>query len=180
MCVLQQLRVSVHEQVIAVAEDVLEQLKKASKPAALRALLTERLTAAAQEIVGLFEEALIEYQDRVRRSQEQICRQEKLLDAVLKPEVRLRRANEYPLFPHTESKGASGASALSPHNTSAQLQNKSPSSQSGEEREDEEEAADSGKWNNSSVSLGYSSLSKTNIVNLTSTTKVATDFSVCV
>ncbi|XP_023267648.1 endothelial zinc finger protein induced by tumor necrosis factor alpha-like [Seriola lalandi dorsalis] len=95
MCAVQLLRVSVHERMSAAAEDFLLQVEKREEPAevpALRALLTERLTAAAEEIVGLFEETVAEYEDRVERSEREICRQRRLLDAVLKPEVKLHRA----------------------------------------------------------------------------------------
>uniref|UniRef100_A0A665TZV5 C2H2-type domain-containing protein n=2 Tax=Echeneis naucrates TaxID=173247 RepID=A0A665TZV5_ECHNA len=101
MCAVQLLRVSVHERISAAAEDFLLQLEKRPEPApvpALRALLTERLTAAAEEIVGLLEETVAEYEDRAERSEREICRQRKLLDAVLKPEVRLHRAEVQQLF----------------------------------------------------------------------------------
>ncbi|XP_018542121.1 zinc finger protein 135 [Lates calcarifer] len=96
MCAVQLLRVSVHERISAAAEDFLLQVEKGEETAeipALRALLTERLKAAAEEIVGLFEETVAEYEDRVERSEREICRQRRLLDAVLKPEVRLHRAD---------------------------------------------------------------------------------------
>ncbi|XP_039977900.1 zinc finger protein 184-like [Xiphias gladius] len=96
MCAVQLLRVSVHERISAAAEDFLLRVEKGEDAAeipALRALLTERLTAAAEEIVGLFEETVAEYEDRVERSEREICRQRRLLDAVLKPEVRLHRAD---------------------------------------------------------------------------------------
>ncbi|XP_047186064.1 uncharacterized protein LOC118291786 isoform X10 [Scophthalmus maximus] len=95
MFAAQLLRVSVHERIGAAAEDFLLQVEKGEEAArvpALRALLTERLTAAAEEIVGLLEETVAEYEDRVERSEREICRQRRLLDAVLKPEVRLHRA----------------------------------------------------------------------------------------
>ncbi|KAM7373723.1 hypothetical protein PAMP_008557 [Pampus punctatissimus] len=96
MCAVQLLRVSVHERISAAAEDFLLQVEKREKTAEipLRALLTERLTAAAEEIVGLLEETVAEYEDRVERSEREICRQRRLLDAVLKPEVKLLRAGQ--------------------------------------------------------------------------------------
>ncbi|XP_047184207.1 uncharacterized protein LOC118301591 isoform X2 [Scophthalmus maximus] len=97
MFAVQLLRVSVHERIIAAAEDFLlqaEEGEEAARVPALRALLTERLTAAAEEIVGLLEETVAEYEDRVERSEREICRQRRLLDAVLKPEVRLHRAGQ--------------------------------------------------------------------------------------
>ncbi|XP_059205861.1 uncharacterized protein LOC131984886 [Centropristis striata] len=92
MCGVQLLRVSVHERMRAAAEDVLLRVETGEE-AALRALLTERLTAAAEEIVGLLEETVAEYEDRVERSEREICRQRRLLEAVLKPQVRLHRAD---------------------------------------------------------------------------------------
>uniref|UniRef100_A0A3Q0RJK6 C2H2-type domain-containing protein n=1 Tax=Amphilophus citrinellus TaxID=61819 RepID=A0A3Q0RJK6_AMPCI len=96
MCTVKLLRVSVHERISAAAEDFLLQLEKreAAELPALRALLTERLTAAAEEIVALLEETVAEYEDRVERSEREICRQRRLLDAVLKPEVRLHAAGQ--------------------------------------------------------------------------------------
>ncbi|KAM9839069.1 uncharacterized protein ACBR49_017735 [Aulostomus maculatus] len=96
MCAVQLLRVSVHERILAAAEDFLLQLEKGEEAAevpVLRALLTERLTAAAEQIVALLEETVAEYEDRVELSEREICRQRRLLDAVLKPEVRLHRAD---------------------------------------------------------------------------------------
>ncbi|CAB1417100.1 unnamed protein product [Pleuronectes platessa] len=55
---------------------------------ALRALLTERLTAAVKEIAAVFEKTVAEYEDRLERSEEEM-----LLDAVMKPEIRLHRAD---------------------------------------------------------------------------------------
>lgn len=59
--------------------------KKMSKVLLLRAFVNQRLTAAAEEIFELFERTISEYE-------EELCRQRKLLDAVLKPEVRLHKA----------------------------------------------------------------------------------------
>ncbi|XP_034425395.1 uncharacterized protein LOC117752249 isoform X12 [Hippoglossus hippoglossus] len=97
MCAVQLLRVSVHERISAAAEDFLLQVEKGEETAqvpALRAMLTERLTAAAEEILAVFEETVVEYEDRVERSEREICRQRRLLDAVMKPEVRLHRAGQ--------------------------------------------------------------------------------------
>ncbi|XP_071378224.1 zinc finger and SCAN domain-containing protein 12-like isoform X2 [Centroberyx affinis] len=64
-----------------------------SKVQKLRALVNQRLTAAAEEIFGLFERTIAEYEEEASRSKEEIDRQRKLLDAVLNPEVRLHRAD---------------------------------------------------------------------------------------
>ncbi|XP_062251457.1 uncharacterized protein LOC133960681 [Platichthys flesus] len=58
-------------------------------------MLTERLTAAGEEILVGLEETLSEYEDlveRSERSEREICRQRRLLDAVMQPVVRLHRA----------------------------------------------------------------------------------------
>ncbi|XP_031733860.1 zinc finger and SCAN domain-containing protein 2-like isoform X1 [Anarrhichthys ocellatus] len=62
-----------------------------SKVEMLRVVVTERLTAAAEEIFGLFERTLAEYEEELCRSKRDNECQRKLLDAVLKPEVRLHR-----------------------------------------------------------------------------------------
>ncbi|XP_061597712.1 gastrula zinc finger protein XlCGF57.1-like [Cololabis saira] len=116
MCVVQRLRASVRERIISAAEDALLRLEKGQPAGKLQALLAERLAAAAEDVLGLFELALADYEDRIRRSQERLHRQEKLLNAVLQPEVRLHRA-ESALFPRAPA--------------SAHLQNKSSGRQSG-------------------------------------------------
>ena len=55
-----------------------------SKVQMLSLLVKQRLTAAAEEIFELFERTIAEYE-------EELCRQRKLLDAVLKPQVQLHR-----------------------------------------------------------------------------------------
>ncbi len=50
----------------------------------LRKFANERLTAAAEEIFGVFKTTIVEYEA-------EIDRQRKLLDIVLKPEVKLHR-----------------------------------------------------------------------------------------
>ncbi|CAJ1069167.1 zinc finger protein 436-like [Xyrichtys novacula] len=52
----------------------------------LKMFVNERLTAAAEEIFGVFEKTLFVYQ-------EEIVRQRRLLDAVLKPEIRLQKTD---------------------------------------------------------------------------------------
>lgn len=54
----------------------------------LRAFVSQRLTAAAEDIFRLFERTVAEYEEELRR-------QRQLLDAVLKPEVRLHRAGQF-------------------------------------------------------------------------------------
>ncbi|XP_027141688.1 zinc finger and SCAN domain-containing protein 31 isoform X2 [Larimichthys crocea] len=50
----------------------------------LREFVNERLTAAAEEIFGVFQKTIVEYE-------EEIYRQRKLLDIVCKPEIKLHR-----------------------------------------------------------------------------------------
>ncbi|XP_037651731.1 zinc finger protein 771-like [Sebastes umbrosus] len=59
----------------------------------LRALVKQRLTAAAEEICGLFERTIAEYEEELSRSKEENERQQKLLDAVLHPQLQLHRAD---------------------------------------------------------------------------------------
>ncbi|XP_060948322.1 uncharacterized protein LOC133025626 [Limanda limanda] len=87
------LRVSLQQRILSAAEHFLLQLEEAEEAArvpALRAMLTERLTA---EIVAVLEETVAEWEERVERSQREVCRQRRLLEAVMKPEVRLTRAD---------------------------------------------------------------------------------------
>nr|XP_057928182.1 gastrula zinc finger protein XlCGF57.1-like isoform X2 [Doryrhamphus excisus] len=58
----------------------------------LRALMEQRLNAAVEEILGLFERTIAEYEDELSRTKEETERQRQLLDAVLKPQVRLHRS----------------------------------------------------------------------------------------
>ncbi|KAM6917712.1 uncharacterized protein PEZ65_013485 [Lycodopsis pacificus] len=64
-----------------------------SKVQMLRCLVNQRLTAAAEEIFGLFERTIAEYEEELSRSKEQNERKQKLLDAVYNPEVRIQRAH---------------------------------------------------------------------------------------
>ena len=59
-----------------------------SKVQTLRAFVSRRLSAAAEEIIDQFERTIAEYE-------EELCGQRKLLDTVLKPEVRIHRAGLY-------------------------------------------------------------------------------------
>ncbi|XP_032365455.1 zinc finger and SCAN domain-containing protein 31-like [Etheostoma spectabile] len=61
-----------------------------SKVPMLRGLVEQRLTAAAEEIFGLVERTIAEYEEELCRSKEEHERQ--LLDAVFSPQLRLHRA----------------------------------------------------------------------------------------
>uniref|UniRef100_UPI0037E92C4C zinc finger protein OZF-like n=1 Tax=Semicossyphus pulcher TaxID=241346 RepID=UPI0037E92C4C len=61
-----------------------------SKVQMLRACVSQRLTAAAEEIFELFERTIAEYEEELCRAKE---KQRKILDAVFNPEVRLHRAD---------------------------------------------------------------------------------------
>ncbi|MEQ2207109.1 hypothetical protein XENOCAPTIV_007461 [Xenoophorus captivus] len=133
---------SVHERISAAAEDVLRQLengKKGSKLRTQRALITARLTAVAEEIFGVFKETLAEYEEKLQRSEQEIFRHRKQLDALLKPEVRLYRSEQSQLF---KAAGAAATPAASGYSfTSGQLHNKSPADQSEEEPEEAKDTA---------------------------------------
>ncbi|KAM4619195.1 uncharacterized protein ACJ7VT_008410 [Polymixia lowei] len=59
----------------------------------LRALVNERLSTAVEDICGVFERTIAEYEEEVSRSKEEIGRQRKLLGAILNPEISLNRAD---------------------------------------------------------------------------------------
>ncbi|XP_068583103.1 zinc finger protein 177-like isoform X2 [Cebidichthys violaceus] len=63
-----------------------------SKVQMLRTFVNQRLTAAAEEIFGLFERTIAEYEKGLSRSKEENERQQKLLDAVF-PQLQLHRAD---------------------------------------------------------------------------------------
>ncbi|XP_029927185.1 zinc finger protein 239-like [Myripristis murdjan] len=69
----------------------------------LRLLVNERLAAAAEEIFGLVEKTIAEYQDEVVRSKREILqlKQEIKQLTVLKPEITLCRADGQPLCEET-------------------------------------------------------------------------------
>ena len=64
----------------------------------LRAAVKQRLTAAAEEIFGLFERTITEYEMELSRSKQENQRQRNLLDAVFNPRVRLHRAGWFSRF----------------------------------------------------------------------------------
>ncbi|KAF1382089.1 hypothetical protein PFLUV_G00160820 [Perca fluviatilis] len=63
-----------------------------SKVRMLRAMVKQRLTAAAEEIFGLFEATIAEYEEELCRSKEENERQRERMDAVFIPQLRLHRA----------------------------------------------------------------------------------------
>ncbi|KAM6917361.1 uncharacterized protein PEZ65_013182 [Lycodopsis pacificus] len=64
-----------------------------SKLEMLRSFVNQRLTAADEEIAGLLERTIAEYEEELSRSKEENKRQRELLDAVFNPEVRIQRAH---------------------------------------------------------------------------------------
>ncbi|KAM6901495.1 uncharacterized protein PEZ65_019612 [Lycodopsis pacificus] len=64
-----------------------------SKVEMFRSLVNQRRTAADEEIFGLFERTIAEYEEDISRLKEANKRQRELLDAVLNPEVRIQRAH---------------------------------------------------------------------------------------
>ncbi|KAM6942362.1 uncharacterized protein PEZ65_004238 [Lycodopsis pacificus] len=64
-----------------------------SKVEMRRSLVNQLLTAAGEEIFGLFERTIAEYEEELSRSKEENKRQRELLAAVLNPEVRIQRAH---------------------------------------------------------------------------------------
>ncbi|KAM6897930.1 uncharacterized protein PEZ65_020017 [Lycodopsis pacificus] len=64
-----------------------------SKVEMLRSFVNQRLTATGEEIFGLFERTIAEYEEELSRSKEDNKRQRELLDVVFNPEVRIQRAH---------------------------------------------------------------------------------------
>ncbi|XP_041664394.1 uncharacterized protein LOC121523540 isoform X2 [Cheilinus undulatus] len=58
----------------------------------LRVFVNQRLTAAAEEIFELFERSIAEYEEQLSRSKEENERQQKLLDSVLSPQLRIQKS----------------------------------------------------------------------------------------
>ncbi|KAI9534219.1 hypothetical protein NQZ68_014515, partial [Dissostichus eleginoides] len=63
-----------------------------SKVQMLLSLKKKRLTAAAEEIFALFEQTIAELKEELSLSKEENERLQKLLDAVLQPQLRIHRA----------------------------------------------------------------------------------------
>lgn len=55
----------------------------------------QRLAAAANEIFGLLEKTVAEYEEELHLSKQENERQRKLLNVILNPQLRLRRAGEF-------------------------------------------------------------------------------------
>ncbi|TNN38812.1 hypothetical protein EYF80_051019 [Liparis tanakae] len=72
----------------------------------LRRLVNQRLTAAAQEICGLLEGTMSEYEEELCSLKEENERHRRLLDAVFNPEVRLQRADTQNTDGHGEAAAA--------------------------------------------------------------------------
>ncbi|XP_061894584.1 zinc finger protein OZF-like [Entelurus aequoreus] len=73
----------------------------------LRALMEQRLNAVVEEIFGLFERTIAEYEEELARTKEEKERQQELQDAVLKPPVRLHRAGIHQVLVESEGEIAS-------------------------------------------------------------------------
>ncbi|CAB1318928.1 unnamed protein product [Coregonus sp. 'balchen'] len=63
-----------------------------SKIQLFKVFLNQRLTAAAEEIFGAVEQTIAEYQEECSRTKEENVRLQKLLDIVIKPEIKVHRA----------------------------------------------------------------------------------------
>ncbi|XP_033973088.1 gastrula zinc finger protein XlCGF26.1-like [Trematomus bernacchii] len=59
----------------------------------LLSLVKQRLTAAAEDIIVLFERTIAEYEEELSRSKQENERHRKLLDAVLQPQLQIHRAD---------------------------------------------------------------------------------------
>lgn len=61
-----------------------------SKIEMLRLLINQRLTAAAEEIFGVFGRTIAEYEEEISRSKVEIDRQRRLLDLSRQPQISVR------------------------------------------------------------------------------------------
>lgn len=61
-----------------------------SKIEMLRLLINQRLTAAAEEIFGVFGRTIAEYEEEISRSKVEIDRQRRLLDLTRQPQISVR------------------------------------------------------------------------------------------
>ncbi|XP_041665740.1 zinc finger protein 135-like [Cheilinus undulatus] len=68
-----------------------------SKVSGLRAFVNQRLSEAAEEIFGLYERTIEEYEEQLRRSKEENERQQKRLDALLSPQLYIQGAGDQQL-----------------------------------------------------------------------------------
>lgn len=66
-----------------------------SKTQLLKALVNERLEIAVMEIFEAVEKTITEFQEEVERTKEDNARLQRLLDAVLKPEIKLQRTGTF-------------------------------------------------------------------------------------
>ncbi|XP_029539974.1 zinc finger protein 567-like [Oncorhynchus nerka] len=78
-----------------------------SKIQLLNVFLRERLIAAAVEIFGVVENTIVEYQEEVSRSKEENKRLQNMLDLVMKPQIKLHRAEPRHHVSEEETKGLS-------------------------------------------------------------------------
>ncbi|XP_041664484.1 zinc finger protein OZF-like [Cheilinus undulatus] len=69
-----------------------------SKVQILRSLVNQRLAEAVDEVFELFERTIAEYEEQLCRSKEENERQQKLLEAVINPEVHLQTADDQQLM----------------------------------------------------------------------------------
>lgn len=88
-----------------------------SKIEMLRLLINQRLTAAAEEIFGVFGRTIAEYEEEISRSKVEIDRQRRLLDLSRQPQISVQtNSSGEKLFPNRAERNTS---ILSSPNTSA-------------------------------------------------------------
>ncbi|KAM6925937.1 uncharacterized protein PEZ65_009555 [Lycodopsis pacificus] len=112
----------------------------------LRSLVNQRLTAADEEIFGLFERTIAEYEEELSRSKEENKLQRELLDAVHHPEVRIQRAHIQQLLlvkedvPSEQQEWSSSLDQEDPEPSHIKEQEELCTSQEGEQLQGLEEA----------------------------------------
>ncbi|KAM7376839.1 hypothetical protein PAMA_013551 [Pampus argenteus] len=76
-----------------------------SKVELMRGVISEKLTAAAHEILAVVERIVAGYEEEASGFRQEIDRQRRQLEVLLQPEVKLERRDEQQLFPVCEAAG---------------------------------------------------------------------------
>ncbi|XP_061598146.1 zinc finger protein 184-like [Cololabis saira] len=99
------LQLSAYERIKQATETVLLRLEDGADCGKMRLLLNEVLTTTVEEILRVFERTVVEYEERLLRSEQQVlqvCPQHRLLNSLFSPTVMLERADIQQLFPNKE------------------------------------------------------------------------------
>ncbi|KAK7912715.1 hypothetical protein WMY93_012926 [Mugilogobius chulae] len=120
---------------------------------ALKTLVQERLTAAAEEIFALFETTIAEFEEELRRSKEENQKKQELLEAVLNPSVVLVRES---VQIQPTSPGAGLNPGLNQDLETPQTQIKEEPEEPRVKQEEEQRSAEIRKWPMVNQCIGHS------------------------